>query len=451
MSRLFGTDGVRGIANTELTPELAFKLGRAAARVLAAKSERSAPFVVGRDTRVSGTMLEAALVAGITSAGRDAVSVGIVPTAAVAIVTRRTGAAAGCMISASHNPIDDNGIKFFGSDGLKLSDETENLIEDAIENDREDRPTGTGVGVARIALNLGANYYDALYEHAGDLSGLTVVVDAAFGAAYAIAPYVLKKLGATVHELNCEADGSRINVDCGATDLQPLTNRVRELIERGEERVLGVAYDGDADRAQFVDETGVALNGDHVLLVLAQALHRSGDLAGDAVVGTVMSNLGLEEALKRSGITLLRAPVGDRYVLEAMRAGGYTLGGEQSGHIIDLRHNTTGDGPMTTVTLLSLLAHSKITLHEAATQMHSYPQVLVSVRAAKEALDGASVAEAIAQAERRLGATGRVLVRASGTEPVIRIMIEGEDKAEIERLAGQLATAIAGSSTQARS
>ncbi|MBV9737519.1 MAG: phosphoglucosamine mutase [Candidatus Eremiobacteraeota bacterium] len=450
MSRLFGTDGVRGVANTELTPELAFKLGRAAAHVLAAKSERGASFVVGRDTRVSGTMLEAALVAGITSAGRDAVSIGIVPTAAVAIVTRRTGAAAGCMISASHNPIDDNGIKFFGADGFKLSDEMENAIEDAMENDRESRPTGTGVGAARIALNLGAHYYDALYEHAGDLGGLTVVVDAAFGAAYAIAPYVLKKLGATVHELNCEADGARINVDCGATDLRPLTNRVRELIERGEEHVLGVAYDGDADRAQFVDETGTALNGDHLLLVLAQALNRGGELAGDAVVGTVMSNLGLEEALKHSGISLVRAPVGDRYVLEAMRAGGYTLGGEQSGHIIDLRRNTTGDGPMTTVTLLSLLAHSKMTLHEAAAPMHSYPQVLINVRGAKEALDDASVSEAIAQAERRLGATGRVLVRASGTEPVVRIMIEGADMAEIERLADQLAVAVAGASSRAR-
>ncbi|MBV8727498.1 MAG: phosphoglucosamine mutase, partial [Candidatus Eremiobacteraeota bacterium] len=389
---------------------------------------------------------------GITSAGRDVVSIGIVPTAAVAIVTHRTDAAAGCMISASHNPIDDNGIKFFGSDGFKLSDETETAIEDAMENNRDPRPTGTDIGAARMALNLGAHYYDALYEHAGDLSGLTVVVDAAFGAAYAIAPYVLKKLGATIHELNCDPDGARINVDCGATDLRPLTQRVRELIERGEERVLGVAYDGDADRAQFVDESGTALNGDHILLVLAQALHRTGELAGNAVVGTVMSNLGLEEALKRNNIGLVRAPVGDRYVLEAMRAGGYTLGGEQSGHIIDLRRNTTGDGPMTTITLSSLLTASNQTLHEIASHLHSYPQVLVNVRACKkEALDDAAVSSAIADAEKHLGSAGRVLVRASGTEPVIRIMVEGEDKADIDRLAHDLATTIAQASSRAAS
>jgi len=430
---------------------LAFQLGRAAARVLGAQADSHAPFVVGRDTRVSGTMLEAATIAGITSAGRDAVSVGILPTAGVAIVTRRTGAAAGCMISASHNPIADNGIKFFSADGFKLSDETEQQIEAALDDDRNARPTGTEVGVARIAMNLGAHYYDSLYEHAGDLTGLTVVVDAAFGAAYAIAPYVLRKLGATVHELNCDADGARINVDCGATNLQPLTQRVRELIERGEERVLGVAYDGDADRAQFVDEAGTALNGDHLLLILAQTLHRNGELPGDAVVGTIMSNFGLEEALKRNDIALIRSPVGDRYVLEAMRAGGYTLGGEQSGHIIDLRRNTTGDGPMTTVTLLSLLTASNMSLHDAAAQMHSYPQVLVNVRACKkEALDDPGVTRSIRQAEQRLGANGRLVVRASGTEPVIRIMIEGDDKAEIDRLADTIATEVAAASNRVR-
>ncbi|MBV8689370.1 MAG: phosphoglucosamine mutase [Candidatus Eremiobacteraeota bacterium] len=449
MSRLFGTDGVRGVANTELTPELAFRLGRAAAGVLGEQADATAPVVVGRDTRISGTMLEAATIAGITSAGRDVVSVGILPTSAVAIVTQRTGAAAGCMISASHNPIADNGIKFFSADGFKLSDETEQQIEAALEQDTGKRPTGTGVGVARIALNLGAHYYDALYEHAGDLTGMTVVVDAAFGAAYAIAPYVLRKLGATVHELHCDADGARINVDCGATNLEPLTTRVRELIERGEEHVLGVAYDGDADRAQFVDEAGVALNGDHVLLILAQALHRDGELAGDAVVGTVMSNLGLEEALKRNGVRLIRSPVGDRYVLEAMRAGGYVLGGEQSGHIIDLRRNTTGDGPMTTVTLLSLLAASNTALHDAAAQLHAYPQVLVNVRACKkEALDDPAVARSISEAQQHLGESGRILVRASGTEPLVRIMVEGEDKAEIDRLANALATEVAAASSR---
>lgn len=443
MTRIFGTDGVRGVANIELTPELAFRLGRAGALVLGSRSEGKAPFVIGRDTRLSGTMLEAALTAGITSAGWDTVSIGIVPTSAVAIVTRRTNAAAGCMISASHNPIADNGLKFFGPDGFKLSDEAELAIERALDADDADRPTGQGVGVARLALNLGAHYYDALYQHAADLSGLTVVVDAAFGAAYAIAPYALRKLGATVHELHCEADGARINVACGATDLRPLTQRVCELVAGGDRHVIGVAYDGDADRALFVDETGEPLTGDHVMLVLAQALRRGGELAGDAVVGTVMSNLGLEEALKSHGIALLRAPVGDRYVLETMRGGGYVLGGEQSGHIIDLRRNTTGDGPMTTVTLLSVLSTAGTSLHEAAREMHSYPQVLLNVRSTnKSALEDPGVTQAIATVERQLGGAGRVLVRASGTEPVIRVMLEGHEQAEIERMARELATCI---------
>jgi len=443
MRGIFGTDGVRGVANTELTPELAFKLGRAGAAVLGARSEQKSPIVIGRDTRVSGTMLEAALTAGVTSAGWHTVSVGVVPTAAVAIITRRTQATAGCMISASHNPIEDNGIKFFGPDGFKLSDEIERAIERIVDADDLERPVGPQIGSARIALNLGAHYYDALYEHAADLTGLTVVVDAAFGAAYAIAPYVLKKLGATVHELHCEADGTRINVECGATDLRPLMQRVRELIAAGDQHVIGVAFDGDADRALFVDETGLPLTGDHIMLTLAKALQRTGELAGDAIVGTVMSNLGLEEALKKEGIRLLRAPVGDRYVLEAMRAGGYTLGGEQSGHIIDLRRNTTGDGPMTAVTLFSTLAATGVTLHEHAGQMHSYPQVLLNVRPKNiDALDDPGIARAISIVERRLGSAGRVLVRRSGTEPLIRVMLEGRDRAEIDRLAHELAQSI---------
>lgn len=444
MTGLFGTDGVRGVANADLTPELAFKLGRAGAFVLGRRDDRRKPIVIGRDTRLSGTMLEAALIAGITSAGWDAVSLGILPTSAVALVARRTNAAAGCMISASHNPIADNGIKFFGSDGFKLSDEIEGQIERLLESDDDlERPIGPDVGVARVALNLAAHYYDALYEHAADLTGLTVVVDAAFGAAYAIAPYVFKKLGATVHELHCEADGARINVDCGATDVRALTLRVRELIAEGDQHVIGVAFDGDADRALFVDETGTALTGDHIMLTLAKALRQSDELAGDAVVGTVMSNLGLEEALKEHGIRLLRAPVGDRYVLEAMRTGGYALGGEQSGHIIDLRRNTTGDGPMTAVTLFSSLVATGATLHEQAGRMHSYPQVLVNVRSANpDALDDPAVARAIADVERSLGSAGRALVRRSGTEPLIRVMLEGEDRTEIERLAHELATCI---------
>jgi phosphoglucosamine mutase len=443
LARIFGTDGVRGVANTELTPELAFAIGRAGATVLAKTSDRHRPIIVGRDTRLSGTMLEAAIVAGITSVGRDVISVGIVPTPAVATITVRTGAAAGVMISASHNPIADNGIKFFGPDGFKLSDAIEDEIEALIESTDLPRPSGADIGVATLAQNLGKHYYEELYARAADLSGLTVVVDGACGAAYAYAPYALKKLGATVHEINCEADGSRINVQCGATDLRPLQARVRELIAAGERHAIGVAFDGDADRAMFVDEEGIALNGDHVMLVLARDLHARGELPGDALVATVMSNIGLEKALAAHGIALLRAPVGDRYVLERMREGGYTLGGEQSGHIIDLRNNTTGDGPMTAISLLSTIVRNGKTLHELASDLTVYPQVLVNVKTSrKDVLREPEIQRAVEEAERNLTGNGRLLIRPSGTEPLIRVMVEGADQHQIEALAHDLAERI---------
>lgn len=443
MSRLFGTDGVRGVANAELTPELAFAVGRAGAIVLARTSDRHRPIVVGRDTRLSGTMLEAAIIAGITSVGRDAISVGIVPTPAVATITVRTGAAAGVMISASHNPIADNGIKFFGPDGFKLSDAIEDEIESLIEAANGPRPTGTDIGVASVAQNLGKHYYEELYDHAEDLRSLTVVVDGAFGAAYAYAPYALRKLGATVHEINCENDGARINVQCGATDLRPLQRRVRELLAAGESNVVGVAFDGDADRALFVDEAGEAISGDHVMLVLARDLHDRNELAGDTVVATVMSNIGLEKALAMHGITLLRAPVGDRYVLERMRQGGYVFGGEQSGHIIDLRSNTTGDGPMTAIALFSTIVRRGKSLHDLASELTVYPQVLVNVRTSrKDVLEHPQVQRAVKEAERILTGSGRLLIRPSGTEPLIRVMVEGDDRQRIEALAHDLAAKI---------
>ncbi|HTX60175.1 MAG TPA: phosphoglucosamine mutase, partial [Verrucomicrobiae bacterium] len=275
---LFGTDGVRGVANDDLTPELAFALGRAGASVLAESSDRHRPVVVGRDTRLSGTMLEAAIVAGITSVGRDVVQLGILPTPAVARVVVAERAAAGVMISASHNPIADNGIKFFGEDGFKLSDDVERAIESAIGASDVPRPIGTGVGIARTAQNLGKHYYEALSATGARLDGLHVVVDGAFGAAYAIAPYALRKLGATVTEINCENDGSRINVGCGATDLRPLQAAVRAALERGERGVVGVAFDGDADRALFVDETGAIVSGDHVMFAIGCDLHARGEL-----------------------------------------------------------------------------------------------------------------------------------------------------------------------------
>ncbi|HET7815926.1 MAG TPA: phosphoglucosamine mutase [Candidatus Baltobacteraceae bacterium] len=448
MSEIFGTDGVRGVANSELTPELAFAVGRAGATVLARTSDRHRPIVIGRDTRLSGTMLEAAITAGITSVGRDVVSVGIVPTPAVATITVRTNAAAGVMISASHNPIADNGIKFFGPDGFKLSDAIEEEIEALINSSDLPRPTGTEIGVAAIAQNLGKHYYEELYARAEDLSSLTIVVDGACGAAYAYAPYAMRKLGATVHEINCEADGARINVQCGATDLRPLQTRVRELIASGERNVVGVAFDGDADRAMFVDEEGVALNGDHVMLVLARDLHERGELAGDTLVATVMSNIGLEKALAAHQIKLLRAPVGDRYVLERMREGGYAIGGEQSGHIIDLRNNTTGDGPMTAISLFSTIVRRKERLHDMAAEMTIYPQVLVNVRTArKEVLQHPDIQAAVKEVEENLTGTGRLLIRPSGTEPLIRVMVEGDDQARIEALANGLAERISQAAT----
>lgn len=443
MSRLFGTDGVRGVANLELTPELAFRIGRAGAIVLHDGADAQQPIVVGRDTRVSGSMLEAAIVAGITSAGRNALLLGIVPTPAVASVARRTGAAAGVMISASHNPVADNGIKFFNGDGFKLSDELELEIERVAGADDVPRPTGTAVGVVRSAFNLGRHYYAELYEGVPSLEGLEVIVDAGFGAAYAVAPYVMRKLGARVVELNCEADGARINVACGTTDLRHLRETVRSRIAAGARRVVGVAFDGDADRALFVDETGESVSGDHVMFAMARDMRERGELARDTVVATVMSNIGFERALARHGIALVRTAVGDRYVLEAMREGGYTLGGEQSGHLLDFRYNNTGDGPRTAMTLLGIIAARQTRLCELVNEVQIAPQILVNVTSRDRgvlALD--SVQDEIAQAQAALAGTGRLLIRASGTEPLIRVMAEGESLELIEEVAGRVAARI---------
>ncbi len=443
MGRLFGTDGIRGVANAELDPELAFAVGRAGAAVIGHSCEPGRPIVVGRDTRLSGSMLEAALVAGITSVGRDALLVGVVPTPGVAQITRLIEAAAGVVISASHNPIEDNGIKIFGPDGFKLDDQDENAIEAALDDPALPKPTGEAIGVARSAHGLVDRYFATLVESDADLSGLRIVVDAANGAAYEVGPRALRRLGADVVAINAEADGRRINVECGATDLRALAHAVRESREHGKP-AIGVAFDGDADRALFVDEQGQTVNGDHVMLILARELQRQGRLSGDAVVGTVMSNVGLERALRASGIALLRAAVGDRYVLQMMREGGYAFGGEQSGHVIDLLHNTTGDGPMTAVALLAVVARERTTLHELASSLTVYPQVLVNVRTANKGVLESSreVRSAIAAAERALEERGRLLVRNSGTEPLIRVMIEGDDDAFIRRLAGDLAAVI---------
>lgn len=438
MNRLFGTDGIRGVANADLTPELALRIGSLAAHFLTDEKERRKPIVVGRDTRISGPMLEAALIAGVTSAGRDAVSIGVVPTPAVACVTRMTGAAAGVMISASHNPIGDNGIKFFAGDGFKLNDAIEDRIEAALDSFEVPRATGTNVGNVRLSQNLARHYYHELSGGAARLDGLRVIVDAGFGAAYAIAPYVLRKLGADVSEIHCEADGARINVASGATDPRPLQDAVRLSAQR-QRPAIGVAFDGDADRALFVDETGAVVTGDHVLFALGREMQRHGELVDDSLVATVMSNIGLERALRAYGIKLIRAAVGDRYVLEKMQSCGFVLGGEQSGHVIDFRHNTTGDGPRTAVTLLGIVATQATTLHELVREVVYAPQLLLNIRSNRpDVLNAPAVRTAIVQGEAALGETGRLLVRPSGTEPLIRVMAEGEDRGLIERVAREV-------------
>jgi len=440
MARLFGTDGVRGVANAELPPELVFRLGRATA----ARATGREPIVVGRDTRLSGTMLEAALTAGIASVGRDALVLGVVPTPAVARVTVAIGAAAGIVISASHNPIEDNGIKIFGATGFKLDDAEEDAVAAALDDATLPRPTHGAVGIVRDARNLGERYLAALVAAGGDLSRLTIVVDAAYGAAYWVGPEALRRLGATVEPLHCQDDGARINVGCGSTDPRELVARVRALrAERSGAHVVGVAFDGDADRALFVDEAGEVLGGDHVMLVLGREKHRRGALAGATVVGTVMSNVGLARALRAEGIALERVAVGDRYVLEMLRARGLGFGGEQSGHVIDLERNTTGDGPGTAVALFSLVARDGATLRELASALVVAPQILLNVRAPRAVLGDHAVIAAIERARGELGEDGRILVRASGTEPLVRVMIEGDDGARIDRLAREVAETVA--------
>ncbi len=444
MGRYFGTDGVRGVANADLTPELAFKIGRAGAAVIARDCAAERPIVVGRDTRLSGPMLEAAIVAGITSTGRHVVGVGVIPTPGIATITMSLGAAAGVMISASHNPVEDNGIKFFGADGFKLSDAVEDEIEARLDDPKLPRPTHERIGRAAVRSDLVDTYFATLVDAGADLHGLTIVVDAAFGAAFAVGPRAFAKLGAHVVAINAEDDGARINVRCGATHLEMLAHTVKAEALKRPGPVVGVAFDGDADRALFVDETGAVLSGDHTMLIIARDLKSRGALTGDTVVGTVMSNVGLERALAREGIALARAPVGDRYVLEVLRASGFRFGGEQSGHIIDLVHNTTGDGPMTAVMLFSIVARSGTTLHALAADLTVYPQILVNVRVERKDRFASSerVRTAISCAQAQLGDTGRILVRASGTEPLIRVMIEGADALAIATLAQEIADII---------
>ena len=435
MARLFGTDGVRGIANQDLTCELAFKLGQAAACVLASNVHRPT-ILVGRDTRISGEMLESALVAGICSMGARAVLVDVLPTPAIAYLTRYYQADAGAVISASHNTVEYNGIKFFNSQGYKLPDAIEDEIEEIVKNGLpEDKqlPVGEGVGRPVRQRNAQRRYIDFAKETTGvRLDGLHIVVDCAQGASYEVAPAVLQELGAKVSAYYHEPDGTNINENCGSTHPERLCELVREL---GAD--VGLAFDGDADRLMAVDERGRVVNGDQVMCICANHLKQQGRLRNNTLVTTIMSNMGLDLALKKLGIQNVKTRVGDRYVLENMLANNYSLGGEQSGHVIFLDYNTTGDGLITALQLLTVIVESKQSLSRLARIMEVLPQALYGAHvsdARKYDYDkDETILASIAALEKKYEGRGRVLVRASGTEPIVRVMIEGPDQHEMDQ------------------
>jgi phosphoglucosamine mutase len=440
--RLFGTDGVRGLANGELlTPELAVALSASAARVLAERDRSRRPVaVVGRDPRASGEMLEAAVVAGLTSAGADAVRVGILPTPAVAFLVGDLGADLGVMISASHNPMPDNGIKLFAAGGHKLPDSVESAVERGLGAEA-DRPTGAAVGRVRDLTDAAGRYRDHLLAVTpAPLSGLRVVVDCAHGAASTVAPEAYRRAGAEVVALHAEPDGLNINDGVGSTHLGPLRDAVR-----AHEADLGIAHDGDADRCLAVDATGADVDGDQIMAVLAVAMREAGELAADTLVATVMSNLGLHLAMREAGITVRTTAVGDRYVLEELREGGFSLGGEQSGHVVMPRYSTTGDGLLTALRLMARMAATRRSLAELAAIVTPLPQVLQNVRVADKAAvaESAAVREAVEKAEVELRGSGRVLLRPSGTEQLVRVMVEAPTAEQAQATAVRLAEVVA--------
>jgi len=443
MARLFGTDGVRGLANRDLTAELALDLAVAAAHVLGstgAFGDRRPRAVIGRDPRSSGEFLSAATAAGLASAGVDVVDVGVLPTPAVAFLTGKMGADLGVVLSASHNPMPDNGIKFFNRGGFKLDD----IVEDAIEARMQepwDRPTGAGVGrITSDRGHAGEEYVEHLVSTISTrLDGLRIAVDCANGAASDVGPSALRAAGADVVVINASPDGRNINEKCGSTHPEQLRAAV---VASGAD--LGVAFDGDADRCLAVDHTGALVDGDQIMGMLAVSMRDAGELAHDTLVATVMSNLGLRLAMDVAGIQMVETGVGDRYVLEEMRSGGYSLGGEQSGHVIMGAHSTTGDGTLTALHVASRVAATGQKLAELAGIVDRLPQVLINVRGvdrSRSASDeGLGAAVALAKAE--LGDTGRVLLRSSGTEPLVRVMVEASSLAHAERVAGKLADVV---------
>ena len=446
MGRLFGTDGVRGLANGDLTPELALAVAVAAARVLVESDGSHPPLaIVGRDPRASGEMLEAAVVAGLTSAGANVVRVGVLPTPAVAYLVGQTNADLGVMLSASHNPMPDNGIKLFAAGGTKLPDELEERIEKAVDDGHGlvGRPTGAGIGRVHDLLDGAEHYIKHLVGSTPHrLDGIKVVVDCANGAASEVGPTAYEEAGAEVIAIHADPDGLNINEECGSTHL----DKVRQaVLDEGAD--LGIAHDGDADRCLAVTATGEVVDGDQIMAILALAMRDAGTLTDDTLVATVMSNLGLRIAMKQSGIKMIEAKVGDRYVLEELGAGGLALGGEQSGHIVMPSFATTGDGVLTGLHLMARIASSGKSLAELAGVVHKLPQVLINVKVGDREAGAAAptVQAAVALAENELGETGRVLLRPSGTEPLVRVMVEAatEEQARTvaERIAGEVRAA----------
>ncbi len=427
--KLFGTDGVRGIANTELTGELAYKLGRAGAFVLTKETKHSPKILVGMDTRISGDMLESALVAGICSVGAHAVLAGVVPTPAVAYLVRKYGLDAGVVISASHNSMEYNGIKFFNKEGYKLRDELENQIEEFISNDMEGipNPVGNELGTKLISDDAIEDYIEFLSKSSNiKLDGIKVALDCANGAAYKAAPISLLNLGASLCIIHNEPNGVNINKNCGSTHIEDLKKLVIENNAH-----IGFAFDGDADRCLAVDEKGEPIDGDKILAICGLDMKSKGKLKKDTIVGTVMSNLGFMIMGKENEINIEQSNVGDRYVLEKMIEGGYNLGGEQSGHIIFLDHNTTGDGILTAIKMLSVLKESGKKASELAKCMEVMPQVLVNAKVnnlkKEKFMEYPQIKTAIENLENMFSDEGRVLIRTSGTEPLVRVMIEGKD------------------------
>ncbi len=443
MSRIFGTDGVRGIANSELTVELAYNLGRAGAYVLTETAHKP-KILVGMDTRISGHMLEAALVAGILSVGAEAVCLGVVPTPAVAYLIKKYNADAGVVISASHNPVEYNGIKFFNKEGFKLSDELEDKIQATIENNFQGVPVpvGADLGKKSIVDTAVEDYVNfAISTVEGNLEGLKIAIDCAHGASYKTSELALKKLGAEVLTINNTPDGCNINLNSGSTHPEGLMKFVVD-----NKCDLGLAFDGDADRCLAVDEKGNLVNGDFMMVIAAKHLKQQGKLNKDTVVVTVMSNLGLDIALKEENIKTIKTKVGDRYVLEEMKKSGYSIGGEQSGHVIFLDYNTTGDGLVSGLQLASTVKASGKALSELASVMTELPQILVNAKVPNDMKNihnkDKEIMDEIAKMEARLQGCGRVLIRPSGTEPLVRVMLEGKVQSELDEMAHSLAKLI---------